>query len=159
MVLVHGNNDFRNEFLQLDLYRTIVNMLIYAPYNTALTLQQIGEIKQERFTIDLISYVPTLKKLKSKHSNQMHLLNDGRLSMVLESTGGHCDNFTGASNIEFDDSVIESKITLMSGKVHKFHKGKSSDNFVHVALPLGSLAYPRYGVFTNCNPVSDIECH
>ena len=54
---------------------------------------------------------------------------------------------------------IESKMTLSVGTRQKLEVPKNEINFIHNVVPPASLAYPRFGIYTNCSPIYDIECH
>ena len=83
---------------------------------------------------------------------------EGRLSFVLESTGGHYDNYDG-KNTKVSDIYIESKITLCEGKYQHTSFDFTDNNFINMQLPLGALCYPLFGIFTNCAPLIDLETH
>jgi hypothetical protein len=153
---------FVKKFIENDVYIRIMNLLVFAPYNTAVILQQLNHLHTD-IMIDPATYASTLKKgrqLKQLSSDTIiKLRNEGRISAVLESTGGHVDNYTGVSNPIKDSKFLESKISLCRGKTHHIIKPKVAENFINVPLPLGALAYPLYGIYTNCCPLQEIECH
>ena len=156
------NKSFMKELLEKNVYTTIIKELMYAPYNMALLLKALNT-KYKDLKIERDVYINTIENLSAIRNNPQYktinnLLTNGRLSIVSECTGGHIDNYTGSVKSK-DESFLESKITLCSGKSTYSDFPINENKFVDVRLPSGSLCYSLFGVYTNCCPLMDIECH
>ena len=154
--------EFQSRYITDGTYVQVIKELIYAPYNVSLLLEKLNLQKPE-LCIDPIAYKDTLNKLFDelhcqKLFNNKNIINDGRLSFVLESTGGHRDNYTGNVNGR-EKLFLESKITVCDGKKQNETLLQTKNNFMDTSLPLGTLAYPLFSVYTNCSPITDLECH
>jgi hypothetical protein len=150
------------ELVEKKTYTRIIKELIYAPYNIALLLKALNSTYKD-LRIDSEVYVNTIRNISAMQNNSQYktinnFLTNGRLSIVSECTGGHMDNYTGSAKSK-DEMFLESKITLCTGKPKYSDFPIDDENFVNVKLPPGSLCYPLFGVYTNCCPLMDIECH
>jgi hypothetical protein len=88
------------------------------------------------------------------------LCNSGRLSMVNHGVCGHMDNYNGKSNRE-QCETLESKFTILLGDRiddPNFASIKNANTNLGV-IPTGGLGFPRYMVYSVCNPLSDLEFH
>jgi len=79
----------------------------------------------------------------------------GRISTVIEATSGHKDNYIGLGRKK-TPSILQSKVTLCLGN----STTKSNESVgLCGSVPIGALAYPRYQIYTNCNPMEEVEIH
>jgi hypothetical protein len=147
------------------IYYQIVNKFVKAPYNAALLLKHLNEDLSTGIGIDSTTYQQTIDHLstskhiqmtkrskKSKFNNPVY--STGSISVVLEASGGHFDIYDRTNNV-----YLESKITLSVGKPKKINLPKEDKNFISNVVPPGALAYPWYGIYTNCSPLKEIEVH
>jgi hypothetical protein len=160
--LSKGNKYFKPDLVKNGTYHQVIKDLIYAPYNMALLLEELN-LHCPELNVDPSSYTNTLYKLMKviDPDNTFHekdLIYQGRISVIVESTGGHCDNYNGV-NSKHKDIDIESKITLCNGPCQVTKHDLKDEYFCDILLPDGVLCYPLYGSFTNCAPIMDIECH
>ena len=144
-----------NEQEQSDQSTTICSLIITS-YNTALLLKFLNDKYQHIFNFDEKIYSTTIDII---NKNKDRLITNGRLSVVMEPSAGHVDNYDGISNNKQQKLYIESKMTLSVGTRQKLEVPKNEINFIHNVVPPASLAYPRFGIYTNCSPIYDIECH
>jgi hypothetical protein len=144
----------------------IVTKFIKAPYNAALLLKHLNEELSIGIGVDPETYNNTCDLIlvamtdNSKHSEEVmtedlgSVLSKGSISAVLEASGGHFDIYDGTKNV-----YLESKITLAIGPPKRWSFPKTDDNCINSVVPTGALAYPRFGIYTNCSPLYEIEVH
>jgi hypothetical protein len=132
----------------------ITTDLILASYNTALLLKHLNEHHKSIFNFNENIYSDTIQIIDD---NNEDLVDNGRLSLVMEPAAGHIDNYDG--KVHGRKLYIESKMTLSIGIKQDLDMPKNATNYVNNFVPAGSLAYPRFGIYTNCSPLYDIECH
>jgi hypothetical protein len=82
----------------------------------------------------------------------------GRLSFVIQGVSGHCDNYDGKVTTDSNCETLESKFTILLGNKKIDESGVSGNENVGI-IPTGGLGYPRYMVYSMCNPMSDLEYH
>ena len=104
------------------------------------------------------TFEDTLSVIMNYKGNSLaqYLTNKGTVSVVLQSIGGHVNNYDRITK-QNKAMYLESKMTSQIGTCSKISKEKAKENYVGTEAPPGALAYPRYGIYTNCNPMKNIE--
>jgi hypothetical protein len=82
----------------------------------------------------------------------------GRLSFVIQGVSGHCDNYDGKVKTDSNCETLESKFTILLGN-KIIDDSCVSANKNEGIIPTGGLGFPRYMVYSMCNPMSDLEYH
>jgi hypothetical protein len=141
---------------EMEMQSKITTDLIIASYNTALLLEFLNKNHHTIFNFDNKIYANMIEIINNTNGE---LVNNGRLSVVMEAAAGHVDNFDGKAHNNESPLYIESKLTLSIGVKQDIDMPKNGSNFVKNFVPTGSLAFPRFGIYTNCSPLYDIECH
>jgi hypothetical protein len=156
------NKSFNQNFITNQVYSKVMELLQFSPYNAALILDQLNA--DFDLKIDPTSYTNTLEKLFMFFTYQIPynhglLKKNGRFTVVKESAGGHADNYFGSAQVKDDEIFLESKITCCDGVAECRPNLKEDHNFINHSVPIGALAYPLYGIYSNCSPLMDIEVH
>lgn len=96
------------------------------------------------------------QKVKHKSSDTIDdLLKLGRCSVVIETIFGHQDSYHGKKTND-EEKALQSKFVM---KIGAKSKEKLSAFINDGTIPPGSLAYPRYKVYTVARVMQDIELH
>jgi hypothetical protein len=82
------------------------------------------------------------------------LCSRGEHSMVLSAMRGHRDSYTAKKTSKEAIASLQSKLTFPLGPATAY-----SANDCKGKLPIGSLVFPQFSIYTDCRPLHDIEMH
>jgi hypothetical protein len=104
---------------------------------------------------NMMALYDSVVKQTAPKSAMNGLLDLGRCSVIIENTFGHLDSYQGKRTNEQLKS-LQSKYVLKIGRKSSLRlSGYLQDG----TIPPGSLAYPRYKVYTICRAMKDVELH